>query len=500
MTAELVTFLEKLTLSQGHLAGQKFTVLPWQRKFLKHAFAPDIFTAALSVGRGCGKTALLAGVACATLIGPLARLRSETIVVAASLGQARFCFEHVVSYMKGVIRREPRRWKIADSLQAARLEDRETGCRVRCVSSDPRKSHGAAPTLALLDEPAQWPENTGEKMLAAIRTSLGKVPNSRLIALGTRSAHQDHWFEKMLQGGADYSQVHAARSDHPKFRRTTWKIANPSLDHMPDLAKAIAHEARQAKRDPALLAAFEALRLNMGVSDVEVNHLIHAETWRNAEGEAPRRGPMVMGIDLGTSAAQSAVAAYWPSSGRLEVMAAFPRQPSLAERGLRDGVGRLYVQCFERGELLTIGENAVEIPGLLSEALERFGRPSLIVADRWREAELRDALTAAGVPVTSLELRGQGYKDGAEDVRSFRRAIADGKVIALPSVLLSSALKEARVVSDPAGNAKLSKGSQGGRRLRARDDAAAAAILAVSAGVRRPAKPKPRWKYHGLVG
>ena len=37
---------------------------------------------------------------------------------------------------------------------------------------------------------------------------------------------------------------------------------------------------------------------------------------------------------------------------------------------------------------------------------------------------------------------------------------------------------------DPAGNAKLAKNSQGGRRLRAKDDAAAAAVLAVSEGYR----------------
>ena len=40
-------------------------------------------------------------------------------------------------------------------------------------------------------------------------------------------------------------------------------------------------------------------------------------------------------------------------------------------------------------------------------------------------------------------------------------------------------------LSDPAGNSKLAKGSEGGRRLRARDDAAAAAILAV--GLAAPA-------------
>ena len=49
--------------------------------------------------------------------------------------------------------------------------------------------------------------------------------------------------------------------------------------------------------------------------------------------------------------------------------------------------------------------------------LARFGRPDLVVADRWREAELRDALEAAGVPPAALDVRGMGYRDGAEDVR-----------------------------------------------------------------------------------
>ena len=64
-------------------------------------------------------------------------------------------------------------------------------------------------------------------------------------------------------------------------------------------------------------------------------------------------------------------------------------------------------------------------------------------------------------------------------------AVFDGKVRAPKSLLLRSALAEARVVSDTAGNEKLAKGSQSGRRALGRDDAAAALILAVSEGARR---------------
>ena len=82
-------------------------------------------------------------------------------------------------------------------------------------------------------------------------------------------------------------------------------------------------------------------------------------------------------------------------------------------------------------------------------------------------------------------IRGQGFKDGGEDVRDFRKAILDGHVRAPVSLLLRSALSEARVMSDPAGNSKLAKSTQGGRRGLARDDACAASILAIAEGQRR---------------
>ena len=464
----LLAHLSALPVSQGRLAGQAFKVLPWQRRFVRGAFAPGIQSAALSVGRGNGKTALLSGIACATLDGPLHVPRGETVIVASSFEQARIAFEHVIAFM-GDRLADNRRWKVWDTAQQARIEDRKTGARVRCIGSDPRRAHGLAPVLVLADEPAQWPDTTGERMVAALRTAAGKQPHSRFVALGTRPADAGHWFAKMLTGGADYAQRHAAvhgtpkpGPDDPMFQRRTWAKANPSLRHMPDLEAAIRAEAAQARRDPSLLAALGALRLNLGTEDAEVQTLLGTLLWQEIEGEAERVGPVVWGVDLGTSAAQSAIAGYWPETGRLECLAAFPAEPSLADRGLRDGVGRLYSECSRRGELLTLGQRSADIFALLQAALERFGRPSRIVADRWREAELRDALDKAGVSLAAFEVRGMGFKDGAEDVRAFRKGCADGRVTPVPSLLLRSAMSEARTVSDPAGNAKLCKGSQGG--------------------------------------
>ena len=98
-----------------------------------------------------------------------------------------------------------RTWRMQDSANYATLEHRPTGARVRCIGSDPKRAHGLAPLLVLADEPAQWPSQTRDAMLAALITAQGKLEGSRLIGLGTRPADESHWFAKMLDGGgADY--------------------------------------------------------------------------------------------------------------------------------------------------------------------------------------------------------------------------------------------------------------------------------------------------------
>ena len=319
----IIEYLSGLTVSQGRLAGQPFTVLPWQGRFVRGTFRPGTQSAALSVARGNGKTALLSGIAAATLDGPLAVSRGETVIVASSFEQARIAFEHVVAFMGDKLA-DGHRWRVWDTAQQARVEDKLTGARVRCIGSDPRRAHGLAPVLVLADEPAQWPETTGERMVAALRTAAGKQPFSRFVALGTRPADAEHWFAKMLAGSADYAQTHAARPDDPKFQRRTWAKANPSMAHMPDLEAAIRAEAKQARADPALLASFEALRLNLGTEDAAVSTLLDAGLWRVIEGEAATGGGAVWGIDLGTSAGAVGYRGLLASDGRAGLPSGLP--------------------------------------------------------------------------------------------------------------------------------------------------------------------------------
>ena len=474
-------YLEALPDLAGAGAGEPFEVLHWQRRFLRVAFS-GAGDAALSVARANGKSTFVAGLGCAAIDGPLRQPRAEVLVVASSFLQARVVFDHSVEFLgKKLEKREV--WRVWDTSQVARILHRPSGASLQVIAADPRRMHGRAPVLVLADEPAQWEPSKSERALAALRTGLGKVPGSRLIALGTRPDSPDHWFQKMLKG--DRAVVYAARPDDPPFHRRTWRRANPSLDIMPALEERLRVEAEEARRDPVALASFRALRLNQGVSDTVESVLVEAGLWSLHTGDAAAVGPYVLGVDLGTTEAMSAAAGYWPETGRLDALAVYGDDPDLKSRGLRDGVGRLYTDCARRGELLTSPGRVSDLRTLLDTVYERWGAPAAIVCDRWREGELRDALSDLRFPRAALVIRGMGYKDGGEDVRSFRKAVMSGEVTPRENLLLASAMSEARTVSDPAGNAKLAKKSEGGRRKAARDDAAAAAVLAVALAWRR---------------
>ena len=483
---ELIAWLGKLTLTGGDLDGQPFTCWPWEARFLRGCFGQP-GNAALSIARGNGKSGFVAALAAAVVLpkGPLHGVRREVVCVASSFLQSRIIYEDVLAYARAMGHDLADRslWRVQDSQNVATLEHRESGARVRCVGSDPKRAHGLRPFLVLADEPGQWESGKADAMISALRTGLGKVPDSRLIALGTLPADGQHWFSEMLRS-APYHQLHAAPRDAPVYRAKTWAMANPSLKYLPSLLAQLKQEAASAKRDGVILQSFKSLRLNQGVADVAQGLLLEANLWEAIEGDAEAAGPYILGLDLGGSTAQSAAAAYYPESGRLEGFACFPAQPNLEVRGTADGVGPLYQECARRGELMVEGAMVSDISALLSEALDRWGAPAAIVSDRFKKSELLQHLQALDFPTADLVLRGMGFRDGAEDVRAFQLAALGGHLTPVKSLLMRSSMAEARVVGDVSSNWKLAKSTEGGRRSRAKDDVVAAAILAVAVGRR----------------
>ena len=264
-SSKLVKYLQSLKVTQGPRAGESFTVLPWQKRFIRGFL--DNQVSALSVGRGNGKTTLLAAIAVAALSGPLARNRGEVLLVAGAFSQAKISFDHVLSFLPT----KTKRYRVWDTSQNAEILDRETGSILKCGASHPRILFGRAPVLVLGDEPSSWLHTQAEKMVSALLTGQGKHHDARVVFLGTRPGRPDYFFQKMLDGVADFSACYAAPKElyeNKPFTMKAIRMANPSLDFMPDLKKAILKDGERAKKDGSLLPAYLALRLNAGVADV----------------------------------------------------------------------------------------------------------------------------------------------------------------------------------------------------------------------------------------
>ena len=240
---------------------------PWQRRFLRGAFAEGVTTAGLTIARGNGKTTLAAAIAAAGIAGPLRRPRGLVLVVGASFQRrSRILFRHVLAMLADELA-DRETWRVNDSTASLSIEHRPTGARLECIGSDPRRAHGFAPSLAILDEPSQWAPNASDRMYSAIKT--GARQASRLTD-SVRSARHPQPNQAKPGGAACYrAPVPAAPPTFKSMRPDAmnrpgrWQAmgrANPSMKHLPELEAALKSERSEARQDSGLEPAYRSLR------------------------------------------------------------------------------------------------------------------------------------------------------------------------------------------------------------------------------------------------
>jgi phage terminase large subunit-like protein len=361
---------------------------------------------------------------------------------------------------------------------------------IRAIAADGKSALGSAPTLVLMDERGHWALDRGDELEHALLSGLGKR-GGRALIISTSAPDDAHpfsrWIDDPLVG--TYVQEHRPPPSLPADDLPSILLANPGARYGIGSSEEwlVAQARRAIQRGGSALTSFRLYNRNERVSGETRDMLLTVDEWLACEGsEIPaREGPVVVGIDLGGSASMSAAAFYWPHTGRLEAVGTFPGAPSLADRGAADGVSGRYNEMAERGELSTLGDRTVPVAPWLSEVLRHVEgqHVAAIVADRYKQAELSEALQRAGI-TAPVVWRGQGFRDGGEDCERFRRAAFDGMVRSCPSLLLRSAFGDAVTLRDPANNLKLAKARSMGRI-----DAAAATVLAVAEGARQMARP-----------
>ena len=175
----LIKYISGLTLSGGDCDGEHFTVLKWQRRFIDGLFSQP-GSGALSVARGNGKSLVWLQpwpVAVVDPEGPCHERRREVVVCASSLEQSRPIFDDSLRFLMERHDLTDRKvWRKVDSVNRLMLEHRPSGCRLRCIGSDPQKAMGLRPFWVLADEPASWDPAKRDRMVSALKTGLsGKI-------------------------------------------------------------------------------------------------------------------------------------------------------------------------------------------------------------------------------------------------------------------------------------------------------------------------------------
>jgi len=491
-----IQFLGLLQVPEGKRAGNPLKLADFQRKFVKGALGKKIMVGVLSIGRGNAKTALAAGLALADLVGALEenpQPKREVIFAARNRDQARTAFNFLLGYIQGLPDSDQTLFTIRRGSKLEVEFEGNGGGLARVIAADGKSVLGGAPTLAIMDERAAWEREKGDSLENAILSGLGKR-DGRALIISTSAPDDANTFSRWLDEPppGTYVQEHRPPFGLPADDLESLLIANPgAIEGIGATPEWLVSQAQRAiARGGSALSSFRNLNRNERVSTENRSVLVTVDEWMGAEvspDDLPERdGPCILGIDLGGSRSMSAAAFYWPETGRLEALGTFPATPSLSDRGAADGVSDRYCQMQERGELSVLGEATVPPGPWLAQIVQHLDgiTPDCIVGDRFRHAEFTEAMQAAGLTRVPFIWRGFGWKDGSEDIERFRRALFDGEVKAVPSMLLRFAFADAITLVDPAGNHKLAKARSLGRI-----DAAAAAVLAVAQGARMKAAP-----------
>ena len=255
----------------------------------------------------------------------------------------------------------------------------------------------------------------------------------------------------------------------------------------PNFRRKLLEERDAARLDSTPKARFLSYRLNVPTAD-EATVLLTVEDWGRVCGRAvpERDGRPIVGVDLGGGRAWSAAVALWPS-GRIEAVAVAPGIPALEQQERRDRVpAGAYRRLVDSGTLSVAAGLRVQPPSQLVERiLNQWGRPRVIVCDRFRLAELEDSIRGK-CPIFPRVTR---WSESAEDIRALRKMAMDGPLSCEPSsrLLLTASLAAAMVRNDDAGNVRLVKRDVNNC---SRDDVAAALTLAAGQHSRMP-PPRP---------
>lgn len=463
----IIKFIETFCkVPEGKLVGQPIKLAAFQKRFIREVYDNPAVTrrAYLSIARKNAKSATIACLLLAHLVGPEAVRNSQIVSGARSRDQAALIFNLA---QKMIQLDETLTDNIRVIPSGKRLIGLPLNVEYAALSAEAKTKHGLSPVLAILDEVGQV---TGpqDDFVDAITTAQGAHDRPLLIAISTQAPNDGDLFSVWLDDAETskdpriVSHVYAAPEGADVLDESAWKAANPALGLFRSYDD-IKEQAIQASRMPSAENTFRNLCLNQRIS--QVASFVSRDVWQSC-GEALDFDPSLPvygGLDLSARTDLTALVLIQPQGNLIAVRPYFfVPSAGLVERSKRDRVP--YDVWYKQGYLLTTPGATVDYAFVADELANILGDYDVeaIAYDRWRMDILKKELENIGVDLP-LAPFGQGFKDMSPAIDAVEAALLNGQVRHAGHPVLTMCAANSVLSRDPAGNRKLDKHKAIGR-------------------------------------
>lgn len=466
--ARIIRFIEGyLCVPEGKDVGKPMVLADFQKRFLIDVFDNPHGTrrAILSMGRKGGKTALIAAILAAFVVGPEARQNAVLVSGALSREQASLVFRLCCL----MIQQSPKLAPLVRIIPSGkRIIGLPMGTEFRAMSAEAKTAMGASPLLIIGDE---WGQVRGpqDDFIDSLVTAQGAHEDPLQIIISTQAASDADWLsvqiDDALKSGDPKIVCHlyAAPEGCDLMDESAWKAANPALGLFRSLDD-LREQMTQAQRMPSMENSARNLLLNQRVSTV--SPFISPDVWKACGMASDLKawdGPVFAGLDLSARTDLTALVIVGQVEGVWQVQAHFwtPSQ-GLEERARRDRAP--YDVWVKQGVLRTTPGATVDYEHVAADMLEIFADLDVqaIAYDRWRIDLMRKELDRLGADLPLVEW-GQGFKDMAPALDALEAELLNGRIAHGGHPLLTWCAANAVVTRDPSGGRKLDKAKATGR-------------------------------------
>ena len=450
---------------EGAQVGQPIKLADFQREFILAIYNANrkVRRAYLAIARKNGKSALIACILLAHLVGPEAQQNAQIVSGARSREQAAVVF-NLASKM---VQLSPELSKIVRIVPSGkRLIGLTMNTEYRALAAEGTTAHGLSPVLAILDEVGQV-KGPQDDFIDAITTAQGAHENPLLIAISTQAPTDADllsiWLDDAERSNdpAIVSHVYAAPDDCELDDEEAWKAANPALDLFRS-RRDVEEQAAQAARMPSSENTFRVLTLNQRRNMVSA--FVSANVWKAGNRKpAEFSGQVFGGLDLSATTDLTALVLTCRIDGVLNVRPFFwMPHDSVAEAAKRDRAP--YDVWVKDGLLRTTPGKVIDYDFVARDIGEICAGMDVakIGFDRWRMDRMQLALDRQSVDLP-LESFGQGYVSMSPALDALESDLLQENLAHGGHPVLAMCAANAVALPDAAGNRKLDKSKATGR-------------------------------------